>query len=370
VIRFLKLGVFPCEMRKILVGVDCNGGDRKQGQHPSVDICKAVAKFGRVHDTLHEGVSFLLFGHHEEINRAMERAKLNCLDDIDLYPYPAYFTGLKSIEGSRRSRYEEKKQETSLLGMLDALNSGRIDCAFSMGETASLIAYSKHIIGIIDKVPVGSPPLVATIPTVDGRGFLFADVGATVDTTVDDAFVYAQLCDIYSRDVLGVSAPRIAILSNGQEESKGNRFVRELSRRLNGSGLNYVGYAEGKGEDGILLGKADIVIAEGFVGNTNLKMIAGVIEAERILIRRSIPKDLLGKLRMKLGYMFLRPNIDYVKEAFNPDAYNGAPLLGLDGYIVKGHGSSVPDGICTALENTVRYYNSGAVEHIRARFSK
>jgi glycerol-3-phosphate acyltransferase PlsX len=372
-------------LERLVLGIDINGGERNHGSLPSQRVAEALNKLCR----LYPYVDFALFGRGEDASKSFREHKVPT-NRVAVIDCPAWTKSVDEVEGSSKANRTQRIRETSLHVMLDHLKKKDIHCAYSMGETGSLIGYGKSKIKIIDGVPIKYPPLVAELPTRQGEHILFGDVGATVDTTPEQVLVYGILFDIYSRDVLKKENPRMAILSNGEEAYKGNRFVLELARLIDKynmaakSKLNYVGYTEGT--HGMFEHKADIVLAEGFVGNTNIKTMEGVIESfisfgraeiSPEAIFKRIPKkpravfDIGGLACAFLSKEFFKLSGTYsrLKDMFNPDNYNAAPLLGLDSYLVKGHGNSRPAGIYNGLERTIKYCQSNAINHIKERFS-
>lgn len=366
-------------MESLTLCVDINGGDRKEGMTPMRKIAKALARH-----SMEENVNYLLFGEEAEARQLLKQEEVD-MRKIGIIHSPAWFFAPNKVEGSDRQGLTQRIRETSLHRLLKHMEEtkGTANCAYSMHETASLIGYSRNM--MIAETRLIYPPLVAEIPHFKGGSFLFTDVGATLDTPPKDVMAYAMLCDTYSRHVLKIGKPRIAILNIGEERGKGNAFVNQLDTILRDcSGLNYTGFIEGK--HGIFEGKADIVLAQGFVGNTSLKTIEGIVEAAAGYARselcpstimkraRTTPRaalDIAGVILLAAGIQFFKMSGTYsrMKDHFSPDNRNAAPLLGLEAYITKGHGNSTENGIYHGLCRTVEYCRSGIVEHIRKRFN-
>ncbi|MFH0978923.1 MAG: hypothetical protein V1837_06515 [Candidatus Woesearchaeota archaeon] len=370
---------------RIILGIDINGGERNQGTLPSQRVAQALLQL----QGSYPKIDFVLFGRSAEASLGLKAHKVPT-KRITVIDCPAWTISVDEVLGSARSSRTQRIKETSVHVMLDYLKRGEINCAYSMGETGSLIGYGKKKIGLIKGVPIKYPPLVAELPTRQGVHILFGDVGATVDTQPEQVLIYGILFDVYAKDVLKKENPRLAILSNGEEVHKGSKFVAELSNLIekynekSKNKLNYIGFIEGK--HGMFENKADIILAEGFVGNTNLKTMEGILESFVAFAQAEIsPKAILARIPRKpkaifdvagLTFAFLSKEFfklsgtyTKLKSMFNPDNYNAAPLLGINGYLVKGHGNSKPAGIYNGLERTIKYLQSNAIEHICERFN-
>ena len=230
---------------RLVLGIDTNGGERDYGSLPSQRVAAALNKlYG-----LYPYVDFALFGRHEEASKSIKEYKVP-KDRVSIIDCPAWTISVDEVEGSCKTNRTQRIKETSLHVMLDYLKNRNIHCAYSMGETGSLIGYGKSKIKIIEGVPIKYPPLVAELPTRQGVHILFGDVGATVDTAPEQVLVFGILFDLYSRDVLKKENPRLAILSNGEEAYKGNKFVLELAKLIDKynseakSKLNYLGFID------------------------------------------------------------------------------------------------------------------------------
>ena len=377
------------DLEEITLGVDMNGGDWIRGSHPSEVITQGLRMFRERYPS----INLQLFGDEVEINHNLKRYGIPT-EGIMVSDFPGYYVNNRPAGLDNSMSAKEKKKQTSLIGMLDALNEEEIQCAYSLGDTGSLIAHATREIGFIRglfRITKGKyPPLIAEVPKLDGSNFLFLDVGANVDVSGRRLLKYGELADSYARKALDIDDPRIAALSNGTETFKGNHTVKELERHMkrhndhHEPALNYVGYIEGKtghgryGRRGFFEEDIDIVLADGFVGNTNTKTMEGLIETIYKKVKHEkddIVKDgtIREKIGLALGYLsmwMLQGRLKRVESEFHPDYRNAAPLLGLDAPIMKGHGNSSPRGVYHGLIRTLEYHQSGAIQHMRDRFSK
>ena len=353
------------EVETNVLAIDMNGGDIIKGVGPVERISKSIKLFQQQHSD----ITLICYGNEENIKDSFYRDHINN-SKIEIVNAPSYFKGIRQVEGMVKDR-----SQTSLVKLLEDLkdNNNKVNAAFSCGETASLVFYSTHHLRIIEGLKIKIPPLIAQIWTKGDNTFLFADAGATIETRSEEAYTYALLCDLYSRKVLGVKTPRVAILSNGTEKTKGNEFVKSLDLLLSESKLNYVGRIEGK--HGIFENNADVVITDGFTGNIALKNIEGVVVGIKSLIKEKYhPKKIIQRSMKNplalfdlLGIMsfYLSGTYKEIGHELSVDRRNGAPLLGLNGYVVKGHGNSSVEGIYHGLEITLKYANSGIIDSIK-----
>jgi glycerol-3-phosphate acyltransferase PlsX len=185
-------------------------------------------------------------------------------------------------------------------------------------------------------------PAIATIMPNLKDQTLVLDVGGNVDCKPSHLAQFALMGSVYARHVLGKESPRVGLLSNGEEESKGNELTREAHRLLKHSPFNYVGYIEGRD---IFNGSADVVVCDGFVGNVVLKVAEGLADGIGIMLRREIAQ----RFTAKLGYLLARPAFSAFKKKIDYAEYGGAPLLGIEGTAMICHGGSSPRAIMNAV---------------------
>jgi glycerol-3-phosphate acyltransferase PlsX len=232
------------------------------------------------------------------------------------------------------------KTDSSLSVCARLCREGQADGWVSAGNSGAVMAAALFIQGRIKGVE--RPALGSIVPTSDGVAY-FLDVGANVDSKPDYLLQFAQMGAVYAQRMLGRQHPRVALLSNGEEPGKGDELVRQAYERLSRSELNFIGNVEGKD---ILAGKADVVVADGFVGNVAIKMAEATAEFIFRTLREEIPKSTPGKL----GGLLIRPRVASLRARMDWREFGGAPLLGIDGVAVIAHGRSD----ARALKNAVR----------------
>ncbi len=234
-------------------------------------------------------------------------------------------------------------------------------CAFvTAGNSGAAMVAAKLIIGTIEGVE--RPALASPVPGLE-RQTLVIDVGANVDCKPHNLEQFAVMGHFYSQAVLGVPAPRVGLLSIGEEEGKGDRVTVEAYRLLSDAGLNFVGNVEGRD---VYAGTVDVVVCDGFVGNVVLKVSEGLGEMIYALLRAEASRSTrsaLGLLLAKNALAALRKKADYAE-------YGGAPLLGVRGACLVGHGRSSPRAIRNAIRVAHSYAARGVVGHIERKVAE
>jgi glycerol-3-phosphate acyltransferase PlsX len=183
-------------------------------------------------------------------------------------------------------------------------------------------------------------------------------VGANADCKPEYLLQFAVMGSVYTERILGVPRPRVAILSNGEEEGKGNQLVQETTPLLRASGLNFVGNAEGKD---IPWGLADVIVTDGFTGNVVIKLSEGVSK----LLMDVLKTELTSHNVTKIGALLAKPAFDRLKRRLDYREYGGAPLLGVDGVVIVGHGRSDAYAIKNAILVAARTVENGVLEAIK-----
>jgi len=278
---------------------------------------------------------FLLFGQQDRISPLLERlpllkqaAVLRHAEDVvtaDSKPSAAIRTGRRS----------------SMRLAIDAVEAGEAVCAVSAGNTGALMAIAKIV---LKTLPGIDRPAIATfLPTAVGESVIL-DLGANVECDADNLVQFALMGDAFARAVLGLSRPSIGLLNIGSEELKGGESVREAHQRLRDGvpGLTYFGFVEGTD---IGKGTVDVVVTDGFTGNVALKTAEGTAKLYSGFLRSAFKSSLLARL----GYLLARPALEQMRHRLDPRRYNGAMLLGLNGIVVKSHGSSDEIGFANAI---------------------
>src|SRR5438105_8454434 len=322
------------------IAVDAMGGD-----HAPIEIVKGAAQAA---DEL--GIDISLVGIPSAVHPLLDSHPrlqiVPCTQVIAMDEHPAQAV--------------RNKPDSSMSVCARMCKEGRADGWISAGNSGAVMAAALLIQGRIKGVE--RPALGSIVPTQDGFAY-FLDVGANVDSKPEYMVQFAAMGGIYAREMMGRAKPRVALLSNGEEEGKRDDRVRETTRRLKGSLPGFIGNVEPKD---IYSSRADVVVADGFVGNVAIKMAEATAEFLFRSLREEIPRTLPGKL----GGALIRPRVRQIRDRIDWREFGGAPLLGIDGVAVVAHGRSD----ARAMKNAVRVardaVQNGLVAKIRAELGR
>ena len=252
------------------------------------------------------------------------------------------------------------KPDSSIAVCARMVKQGRADGWMSAGNSGAIMAAALLIQGRIKGID--RPALGSIVPTRDGFAY-FLDVGANVDSKPDYMVQFAMMGGVYAREMMGRAEPRVALLSNGEEEGKGDELVRETSKRLKGTLPGFVGNVEPKD---IFGARADVVVADGFVGNVAIKMAEATAEFLFRSLRDEIPRTLQGKI----GGILIRSGVRQIRARIDWREFGGAPLLGIDGVAVVAHGRSDARAVKNAIRVARDAVQNQLVGKIRAEVGK
>lgn len=313
------------------VAVDAMGGD-----NAPVEIVKGVVNAVNTRND----VKVFLVGQEEVVK-----------EELAKYSYPA--EQIEIVDATEVIEMAEppviairKKKQSSIVVGMNMVKENKADAFVSAGSSGAILVGGQVIVGRTKGIR--RPPLAPLIPTESGVSLLI-DCGANVDAKADNLVQFAQMGSIYMEHVVGVKKPKVAIVNIGAEEEKGNALVKETIPLLKEcSGINFVGCIEARD---IPKGQADVIVCEAFVGNVILKLYEGLSST----LIGVIKKGLMSTLKSKIGAALALPSLKNTLKAFDATEYGGAPLLGLNGLVVKTHGSAKAKEITNSIFQCVTF---------------
>ncbi len=255
-----------------------------------------------------------------------------------------------------------RKKEASMVLATQAVKDGQADAVLSAGNTGALLAAGVFVVGRIKNID--RPGLMSTLPTMDGKGFDMMDLGANAENTAHHLYQYGIMGSFYAEHVRGVKNPRVALLNNGTEETKGTPVHQEAFALLSQEpSINFIGNVEARE---LLNGVANVVVTDGFTGNAVLKTVEGTA--------KSIVGQLTGAIKSgsflaKIGGLLLKPTLKKALGALDYKTAGGAVLLGLKAPVIKAHGSSDATAIFYTIKQVRQILDANIVEKSVAKFS-
>lgn len=253
-----------------------------------------------------------------------------------------------------------KRKDSTIYKAIDLVKSGEADAVVSAGHSGASMSLATLRIGRIKGV---SRPAIATLmPTSENQNTLVLDVGANVDCDSKNLFEFAVMGQVYARDVLQIDEPLVGLLSNGEEESKGNEVTKEAFKLISKI-PNFAGNVEGSD---IFKGSVDVVVCDGFIGNILLKTAEGVADTIGKIIKKNLKRSLIsiaGAVLMRKVFKNLKVRVDYAE-------YGGAPLLGVKAPVIIAHGKSNPKAIQNAIFQAINSASSNLNNDIEERLKQ
>jgi len=309
--------------RRIVVAVDAMGGDHAPG--PEVAGAVLAARTWNI--------PVVLVGQQERVAGELAGHKV---DGLDITIHHA-----SEVVGMHDSASDaiRKKKDSSIRVAFELVREGVASAVVSTGNSGATMAAGMFL---LKRIPGIDRPAIATvIPNLKGQT-LVLDVGGNVDCKPLHLVQFALMGSVYVRQMFGTDSPRIGVLSNGEEESKGNDLTRETHKLLKETPLNYLGYVEG---GDIFKGSADVVVCDGFAGNIVLKTAEGLADAMGKMLKTEFNSRILSRL----GYLLARPAFQGFRKRVDYAEYGGAPLLGIQGTGMICHGKSSPRAVMNAI---------------------
>lgn len=300
--------------RNPTIAIDAMGGDR--GPEASVPAAVACAR---------EGLRLILVGREDILTTRLREAGASDHPGIVVRHAPEQVEMNESPSQALRL-----KKDSSMRVAVNLVKQGEADACVSAGNTGALMATAKFVLKTLPGIH--RPAICTTLPTVRGHVHVL-DLGANVDSKAEHLLQFALMGSVLATAVDAGERPRVALLNIGEEEIKGNEQVKEAARLLTDSAINYTGFVEG---DGIFLDDVDVVVCDGFVGNVALKSSEGVAR----LISHFMKLEFRRNWLTRVSGLAALPVLRSLRQRIDPRRYNGASLLGLQGIVIKSHGSA------------------------------
>jgi glycerol-3-phosphate acyltransferase PlsX len=319
--------------------LDCMGGDFGPG--PNVEAAVAIAR--------ERGYEIALVGRQELIRPLLVKENtanlhlpiVHASDVIEMHEHPAQAV--------------KNKKDSSMVVGVNMVKNGDADAFVTMGNTGGALAAGLLNLGRIKGVH--RPCLTSAFPTAKGW-VLLADLGANTDCKPEWLAQFALMASIYAERVMNIKSPRVALISNGEEETKGSELVQAAHQLLKSSGgLNFIGNAEGRD---LPAGNADVFITDGFTGNVIVKLSEGMGG----FINGMLKEEIMRTPKSKVGGLLIKEAVDRVKKRTDYEEIGGAPLLGVDGVVIIGHGRSKARAIKSAMIRAAETVERGVVDAI------
>lgn len=254
-----------------------------------------------------------------------------------------------------------RKKDSSLRRAIDLVKDGTCDAVVSAGSTGALLAGGLFIVGRIKGID--RPALAPLMPGKNGK-FMVLDVGANTDLKPENLVQFAHMGKVYFESILGYINPKIGLINIGVEEEKGNELTKETYQLLKKEEkLNFIGNVEPRD---IISGDTQILVCDGFVGNTVLKMFEGVVKT----LMQMIKENLMSSFKGKLGGLLIKDSLKNMMKDYDYKEEGGSSFLGLDGIVVKAHGSSDAKAIKNAIRQAKRLHDSNFIEKFKGEMRK
>jgi phosphate acyltransferase len=329
---------------RLRVAVDAMGGD----------YAPREVVGGAVQAAMDLGVEVLLVGPTNQIERELHSLGGGALP-VTVVEAPEVID-----MGEAPAMALRRKRQASILVAVETMRRGDADAVVGAGNTGAAMAASLLRLGRIEGID--RPAIAAVLPTLRGRAIL-VDVGANVDCRPKHLLQFAVMGSVYANRVLGIAEPRVGLMSNGTEETKGNEVVIRAAELLRSSGLHFTGNIEGRDFFG---GVADVAVCDGFVGNLLLKFGEGLALGIFTLLREELSRGLL----VRLGVALATPRLRALARRMDYTEYGGAPLLGVNGICIITHGSSKAKAIRNSIALAAESVRAKMVEAIRTDIAR
>lgn len=313
----------------VTIALDAMGGDH--GPHVTVPAALDVLKEN-------SRLKVILVGKEEVIQEELSKYSASTSQRLQIV------NASQTVEmDDLPSHALRSKKDSSMRVAINLVKQEEAQACVSAGNTGALMATARFVLKTI--AGVDRPAIIVVLPTIKGQTHVL-DMGANVDSSAENLFEFAVMGSVLTSAVENIESPSVGLLNIGEEEMKGNERVKETTRLLNASSLNYIGYVEG---DDVYKGSADVVVCDGFVGNVSLKTAEGVAA----LINHYIKQEFKRNFLTKIAGLISLPVLKAFKNKIDPRRYNGATFLGLRGIVVKSHGGADKTAFAYAIREAI-----------------
>ena len=336
-------------MEVVKIAVDAMGGDHAPGV-----VIEGVVDYIREnsHD---DNYKIILVGKEKEIHKELKKYKNYRSDRLEIVD------ALEEISMKEHFlSYWRKREETSIKKAIDLVKNEKAKAMVSAGNTGAVMALAKTVLGSMKNVD--RPALAIMLPTLKGSSLL-VDVGANTDSKPHNLVEFAMMGKIYLENIFNIKNPRIALMNIGEEEVKGNELTKTTHNLLKQLDINFIGNVEGRD---VYIGEADLIVTDGFTGNVTLKVSEGVVEVMLSMLKREIRSNVFSKI----GFFFLKHSLKRIKKKLDYSEYGGALLLGVNGIVIIGHGSSNAKAIKNAIYLSYKFVSEKVLEKISQEIGK
>ena len=328
----------------MIIAVDAMGGDYA----PANPVAGAVLA------ARESGTRIILVGDEKVLHKEIERHDAGALP-VEI------FHASESIRMDEPSLTAVRtKRDSSIRVCARLVKEGKAQGVVTAGNTGAAMVVAKIVVGSLEGVK--RPALALAVPSLH-KASVFLDVGANVTCTSENLVQFSIMGHIFAKDILRIENPRVGVLSNGEEATKGNELVKETVDKLVRTKLNFIGPVEGRD---LFNGECDVIVTDGFTGNAVLKAAESIAELAFSVMK----EELLSTWVSKLAALMMRRSLKRLKKKFAYEEYGGAPLLGVNGVCIICHGRSNPTAIKNAINVAKEFSENKANERIRRRISE
>jgi glycerol-3-phosphate acyltransferase PlsX len=320
------------------IAVDAMGGDRA----PAVVVEGAILAARDVDAEL------VLVGNQESVEQEFLRL-------AGKLPRFSIVNASQTVTMDESPSIALRKRASSMKVAFEMMKRGEAQAVVSAGNSGAMMAIGMLVMGTLPQL--ARPAILAVVPGTS-KGTVIIDAGANVDCKPRQLLQFGIIGSVYAQHGLGIANPRVGVLSNGEEDTKGNELTRAASELLAAAPVNYIGYVEGRD---FFNGKVDVVVCDGFTGNVALKTMEGVASFARELLKSAFHKNLASRF----GYFMSRQSLRHAHRRLDYAEYGGARLLGFDGVAIVAHGGSTP----LAIKNAIRVASESVSQNVNGHIS-